>query len=224
LDCKEYERSLDPDSEEYKLLEYMQQAGFKQCPKCKKYVKNNEGPCSNCGANKNFAPASKCVNCGVDVTGVKVCDNCKSHCCVECNKTATGSEFVVVNDKLYHRNCFTGEIKCIYCNGPIIGTLRRVLDQNYHPKCFICTGCSKLLENEFTDINAWPWCKDCMETVEFKKAISAASADKEREAKLKRLREQEELLKNAHWEVTYGSGAGFVVDPKTGQKRYTTKT
>ncbi len=37
--------------------------------------------------------------------------------------------------------------------------------QNYHSKCFICTGCSKKLENEFTEINGWPWCKDCMSSM-----------------------------------------------------------
>lgn len=33
----------------------------------------------------------------------------------------------------------------------------------------------------------------------------------------------EEALKNKTWEITFGEGGGFVVDPKTGEKRYTTK-
>jgi hypothetical protein len=33
----------------------------------------------------------------------------------------------------------------------------------------------------------------------------------------------EEALKNKTWEITFGEGGGFVVDPKTGQKRFVSK-
>jgi hypothetical protein len=68
--------------------------------------------------------------------------------------------------ELYHRGCYLRDIKCVYCEGPILASqkLRRVLDGNYHPKCFICTGCSKQLVEgaPFQEVNGWPFCPDCL--------------------------------------------------------------
>ena len=33
----------------------------------------------------------------------------------------------------------------------------------------------------------------------------------------------EEALKNKTWEITFGEGGGFVVDPVTGEKRFSAK-
>jgi len=101
-----------------------------------------------------------------------------------------------------------------------------VLDSNYHPKDFICTGCSKLLGDEFTERNGWPWCLSCAE--DWGKKIKKPQTEQEKQAEearqknLERMREQEAKLRALPpiiGTIDVDGTGGFVVDPVTGKKK-----
>jgi len=85
-----------------------------------------------------------------------------------------------------------------YCKGIIIGKSKQIREKQYHFKCFICTGCSKLLgENDWKERNGWPWCIsgfNCYENANQKFTLIDPEKEKESE-KHKWLKEQEQKLK-----------------------------
>jgi hypothetical protein len=159
-----------------------------------------------------------------------------SHCHECCKEILRGQEYLLINNQQFHRACYTRDIPCAYCKGPILGALKHVLDNHYHPKCFICTGCSKVLDENvmWHERNGWPYCDYCFKTIPFdidKSKLRNAplteaerKAEEQRQVQLQRMREQEsrwrQIAPPVLGEITVpGTGSGFVVDPITGEKK-----
>jgi len=147
--------------------------------------------------------------------------------CEGCNKAIKHDDEYVMSDdaKIYHRTCYSKDIKCCYCDGVVLGQLKQVLDRNYHPKCWVCTGCSKNLgDGEYHEHNAWPYCPSCAKNqvwVRGKRVLDPVK-DHERLEKLKKMRElAAQLAKDQPilGEIALDDQAGFTIDPVTGKKK-----
>jgi len=149
--------------------------------------------------------------------------------CEGCNKPLKPDDDYVMSDtaKVYHRVCYSKDIICNYCGGPIIGQLKQVLDKNYHTKCWICTGCSKNLANDpFHENNGWPYCGYCAKNevwLRGKKTLVLADPEKEAERQdlLRKMRELQARFAAGHkMQISVADGAGgFTVNPVTGEKK-----
>jgi len=208
------------------------------CPECKKYERVDAGPCHHCGARKPGESSKNCDGCGALVQpnsnfGAKGSTYCKAcferlSFCYECKSPVVGEdEYVFLENNLWHRNCYPRDIKCDYCQGPIlpVSAFRRVLDKNYHPKDFICTGCSKVLGDEFKEGNGWPYCLRCFQDYGAKKTTFTDSRakvnDEQRQKELALMRAWEEKLKQCPTlgSIDIGGTGGFTIDPVTGKKK-----
>jgi len=157
------------------------------CASCGKYERNDTGPCRHCGTARKVAKLA-CIACQKEIQPGRnkgdFCIECwrqqTSHC-HECFKEIqAGDKHIFLDNQQYHRNCYTRDINCSYCKGPIIGELKQVLDKNYHSKCWICTGCSKKLEGAFEERNGWPWCPSCAKNTQPEKITQLSEEEKKK--------------------------------------------
>lgn len=83
--------------------------------------------------------------------------------CIGCNKPFKSTDNIKTsNFKKYHEQCFSQDLNCSKCSGPIIASAehKQVLGKIYHSKCFTCASCSKVLsDNDFSEISGIPCCK-----------------------------------------------------------------
>ncbi|EAL72124.1 hypothetical protein DDB_G0269548 [Dictyostelium discoideum AX4] len=91
--------------------------------------------------------------------------------CIGCNKPFKSTDNIKTsNFKKYHEQCFSQDLNCSKCSGPIIASAehKQVLGKIYHSKCFTCASCSKVLsDNDFSEISGIPCCKSCFTEIKF---------------------------------------------------------
>lgn len=88
--------------------------------------------------------------------------------------------------------CVLGMAKCGACNLPLAGAASTdALGQSWHQKCFRCKSCGDLLTSNYSDVNGDPYCDDCGRKV---KAVSAANAESEEEARKRKIEEEKKKL------------------------------
>ncbi|KAF9024460.1 hypothetical protein BGZ52_010928 [Haplosporangium bisporale] len=125
-------------------------------------------------------PENHCHKCLERVTenGIRLQNGDRFHIgcflCFGCNQIFTESEFHVVNGRPYHPGCvsmapstnITGVVtKCFQCHKIIGNKSIRLGGMNYHPDCFKCTHCHKVLlsTSRFFEVDGRVECEQCCE-------------------------------------------------------------
>jgi hypothetical protein len=131
-------------------------------------INNSKHYCEQCYRN-NFAPkCEKCFKAILDdgctiVDGKKYHKNCLQ--CFLCNKVIMEKEFPAENGNIYCFKCFEEFIapKCNQCSKTIItGRSIHYQGNKYHPECFRCSKCNKIMtEDRFHSHNMKPCCNQC---------------------------------------------------------------
>jgi len=112
-----------------------------------------------------------CVKCGETIAGGRSgCTALNQTYHVECFKCSVcgaklaGGSFYAVEGKPYCESDYIETLdKCSVCNKAITDRILRASGKTYHPKCFLCTACGKILDGiPFTvDSNNQIHCVDC---------------------------------------------------------------
>ncbi|KAG0330886.1 hypothetical protein BG004_001939 [Podila humilis] len=125
-------------------------------------------------------PENHCHKCLERVTenGIRLQNGDRFHIgcflCYGCHQIFTESEFHVVNGRPYHPGCvslapavnITGIVtKCFHCHKIIGNKSIRLGVMNYHPECFTCTHCQKILHStsRFFEVDGRVECEQCCE-------------------------------------------------------------
>ncbi|KAI6173051.1 hypothetical protein M3Y98_01040800 [Aphelenchoides besseyi] len=83
--------------------------------------------------------------------------------CAACKKPIRQT-FQVGNGAAYCVQCFASTFnpKCAACNETLVDTCLMALDKHFHPRCFVCSLCSKPLPNgEYYLVDDKPYDLDC---------------------------------------------------------------
>eukprot|EP01132_Coremiostelium_polycephalum_P005053 gene5053-6290_t len=122
----------------------------KYCPKhenncCKKCDKEIQGESYNF-ADNNYHP--NCFNCS------------------ECNKPFGPGESIKKSPKgePVCQGCSNGggsKKSCHECKKPIAGGRVEALDHDFHPQCFKCRSCDKVLTGDYQEVDNDPYCEPC---------------------------------------------------------------
>ncbi|XP_070531800.1 PDZ and LIM domain protein 7-like [Ptychodera flava] len=138
-----------------------------------RYYETKDGRCfcENCYKTKE---ASKCAGCDDPVIGEIISAmeqkwHAKCFVCTECKKPFDGP-FVPKDGKPYCKADYEKKFlggkkkpeKCHGCKEKIETRWIEALDNPWHPGCFKCGGCKKLLQGEsFYKKGDQPYCEDC---------------------------------------------------------------
>ena len=86
--------------------------------------------------------------------------------CAVCHRVLNPSQtFTLHNDQPWCRQCEVDTKNCVNCRKPILTNGITYETRDYHPECFKCTHCQKLLENEkmLCADQLKPYCVACHE-------------------------------------------------------------
>lgn len=98
------------------------------------------GDCHKCG-EKVIGEGNGCSAMG-EVYHV----NCFT--CAVCAQPLRGKQFYAINEKPYCEDDYLDTLeKCSVCNRPIVDRILRATGKPFHPDCFRCEVCSKVLDN-----------------------------------------------------------------------------
>jgi len=117
--------------------------------------------------------------------------------CTVCHEPFSGSNFFEHDNKPYcdlHYAQLFGD-PCGKCNRPVVREAITFVDKVYHPDCFVCTGCDKILKKG--DVNEWeskPMCMSCYGKLP-KEVRKKVEKKREAEKKLADQREKEDKKK-----------------------------
>eukprot|EP01116_Phalansterium_solitarium_P001756 TRINITY_DN11570_c0_g1_i1.p1 TRINITY_DN11570_c0_g1~~TRINITY_DN11570_c0_g1_i1.p1 ORF type:complete len:357 (-),score=104.27 TRINITY_DN11570_c0_g1_i1:224-1294(-) len=145
-----------------------------------------------------------CAECGQSLgvgEAVEVSGGMFHLVCLRCSKcntelAATGG-YKVVNGDYVCAKCAgssTGGGFCGNCGEKLTGQYVSAMGAKWHKECFVCTTCKKPFQGGFAEKAGKPYCSGC---------VSQASSAQPRV-------------------VVTGQKVGFTVDPRTGEKKYTT--
>lgn len=84
--------------------------------------------------------------------------------CTSCKTTLTGKEFYCIEEQPYCEACYLDSLKeCVVCANKITERILRAQGYAYHPECFVCSVCSRSLDNvPFTvDVTNQVHCVEC---------------------------------------------------------------
>lgn len=84
--------------------------------------------------------------------------------CVGCSKNLHGIEFYAVNSKPFCESCYFASLeKCVVCGKEITERILRASGKPYHPECFRCFTCKKMLDGcpFAVDDDSNIYCVDC---------------------------------------------------------------
>ena len=146
-----------------------------RCNQCKQIINdqnvsvmNSKCYCDQC-YQKYFAP--QCDKCLKTILNEKFTSfkgkSYHSDCfrCHYCNETIMENKFATKNENIYCIQCFEQNIapKCVQCLQIIsTGTVTNYDNNQYHPECFRCIKCDKIMaENKFHTHNHKPCCNQC---------------------------------------------------------------
>lgn len=113
-----------------------------------------------------MATGKQCSKCGEDIVGqVLNADGGSFHpdcfACDTCQQRIT-AKFSKMDGKRICANCVPKN-KCEGCGEDIPGAATKVDDKFFHPECFKCAGCEKLLSSSFFRDGPRFMCKECIE-------------------------------------------------------------
>eukprot|EP01006_Ploeotia_vitrea_P011197 TRINITY_DN29847_c0_g1_i2.p1 TRINITY_DN29847_c0_g1~~TRINITY_DN29847_c0_g1_i2.p1 ORF type:complete len:597 (+),score=112.40 TRINITY_DN29847_c0_g1_i2:62-1852(+) len=101
-------------------------------------------------------PAETCAECGEKITkkGIAAIDKYWHEDCFKCgtcSKPMNGMQYIVQDGKPNHIECL--QRVCARCNEIIPPTegMVHAIDRYYHPQCFICKHCDKVIEDDIFD-------------------------------------------------------------------------
>ncbi|KAF9148505.1 hypothetical protein BG015_009745 [Linnemannia schmuckeri] len=123
-------------------------------------------------------PEGHCHKCFERVTenGIRLQNGDRYHIgcflCNGCKQVFTESEFHIVYGRPYHPNCVSmagassmmgAMTKCQQCHKVIGSKAIRFAGQSFHPQCFTCTHCSKVLQStsKFFEVDGRVECDQC---------------------------------------------------------------
>ncbi|KAJ5075340.1 four and a half lim domains protein [Anaeramoeba ignava] len=113
--------------------------------------------------------------------------------CKGCGKQFNETQFQMYDGFPYHPECYSRKYGkfCAGCNKEIEGKFIVALGKDWHHGCFRCTKCGASFGDEgFLEKDGKPYCVDCYPKQPQKKVVTTTKR------------------------------RGFVIDPRTGQKRY----
>ncbi|KAJ5078989.1 lim domain family [Anaeramoeba ignava] len=139
-----------------------------------------------------------CAACGKIITNdaviaLDVMFHRKCFVCKACGLPFSESQFQMVDGFPYHPNCHSKKFGkfCTGCGKEIVGKVIQAMGSDWHPSCFRCTKChSTFSDGAYIEKNGKPYCPSCIP------------------------QEPKEIV------VTTIRRRGFVVDPRTGKKKY----
>jgi len=158
------------------------------------YTQSNEHICAGCNQIVQDSTAIealkkiwhidhfKCTQCKKSlpnsfhaISDQPYCDNCyfDKFKCGKCNRRIEDL-YVPLNNSVYHSDCLAN--KCKICNKNISGSSVKILDEYYHPNCFTCSSCFKVLSTEYYEKDNRPICGDCAYSGEEIGATSSAKS------------------------------------------------
>ncbi|KAF8944493.1 hypothetical protein BGZ47_004151, partial [Haplosporangium gracile] len=128
--------------------------------------------------NAASIPEGHCHKCFERVTenGIRLQNGDRYHIgcflCNGCKQVFTESEFHIVFGRPYHPNCVSmagassmmgAMTKCQQCHKVIGSKAIRFAGQSFHPQCFTCTHCSKVLQStsKFFEVDGRVECDQC---------------------------------------------------------------
>jgi len=84
--------------------------------------------------------------------------------CVGCSKNLHGVEFYAVDSQPFCESCYLASLeKCVACGKVITDRILRASGKPYHPECFTCVTCKKMLDGcpFAVDDDNKVYCVDC---------------------------------------------------------------
>uniref|UniRef100_UPI00398E4581 zyxin-like n=1 Tax=Pristiophorus japonicus TaxID=55135 RepID=UPI00398E4581 len=101
-------------------------------------------------------PAETCSRCGKDLArsqaAVKAMGkmfHVECFTCSRCRQELKGQQFYEVDHEPLCESCHSTTLdKCVVCQQPITERLLRATGKTFHPKCFTCVQCKKVLEGQ----------------------------------------------------------------------------
>eukprot|EP00996_Jenningsia_fusiforme_P003498 NODE_4295_length_832_cov_48.678161_g3967_i0.p1 GENE.NODE_4295_length_832_cov_48.678161_g3967_i0~~NODE_4295_length_832_cov_48.678161_g3967_i0.p1 ORF type:complete len:129 (+),score=21.39 NODE_4295_length_832_cov_48.678161_g3967_i0:173-559(+) len=112
--------------------------------------------------------ASKCPKCDKNVLG-KFTDSLEKKwhpwcfLCDDCEKPIFEDKFRTDGEVAVHANCLTAERSrpCAKCGNEVGGTIVNALEKLWHPDCFTCHRCQKLINKKFKLEGGKPVHREC---------------------------------------------------------------
>ncbi|KAI9007285.1 hypothetical protein BC832DRAFT_554878 [Gaertneriomyces semiglobifer] len=98
----------------------------------------------------------------VEIAGRKYHIDCKR--CDRCRETLANKAYFIIEDEIFCQAHIHDELTCSACDKVIAGgtgQVVRVAGRSYHPGCFKCAGCDRMLWQGFYQIKGVPKCHEC---------------------------------------------------------------
>lgn len=119
------------------------------------------GTCAGCGKE-----VSTRILTALDKTWHPDCFKCAG-CGTPFSTSSGGGSFLIKDDKPYCNSCVDKMMGvCASCNGKLTGQVLTALDKQWHPACFVCTGCRKPFTGGKFKVSqnnpGRPYCDDCV--------------------------------------------------------------
>ncbi len=100
--------------------------------------------------------------------------------CTKCRNTLSDSELVILDEKVYCKNC-ADLPKCFHCGEVISENYLLADNKHWHKHHFFCQLCGKLIENkEFFVANGRIICEGCKNTAPMGAVIAAPKEENEK--------------------------------------------
>jgi len=203
---------------------FMERSGYPYCNKC-----INEPPATSVKVNGDSAKRDE-KNKDIKATNASK-QEFQSNLqkgklfCAECGNVIGVGEAVTHNESTFHIMCFA----CVKCRTPLHDVGFKDINGEPHcPSCAgssgstggFCAGCGQKLSGSFVNAMGQKWHKDCFVCASCKKAFTTGYAEKNGEPYCSNCISKSS--KPTYTTQTMGERKpGFMVDPRTGQKKYT---
>jgi len=145
--------------------------------------------------------------------------------CAECGNVIGVGEAITHNESTFHIKCFV----CVKCTSQLVECGFKDINGEPHcPSCAgssgstggFCAGCGKKLSGQFVNAMGQKWHRDCFVCVSCKKPFTTGYAEKNGEPYCSNCISKSSKP-TVHTQVLGERKAGFTIDPRTGQKKYT---
>ncbi len=146
------------------------------CKRCKEdlreqryYPVDGDVYCGEC-----MQPVGQCQGCKGAISSTVSFLRHKSRCwhaecfkCVNCREWLVSGQFQELGDFLVCYSCYVNKVakKCGGCSEPVLGKAIQFAKKFYHPQCFACKKCKKVIggdgSGKVKDDEGEPICQDC---------------------------------------------------------------
>lgn len=154
------------------------------CKRCKEdlreqryYTIEDDVYCGEC-----MQPVAQCQGCKGSISSTVSFLKHKSRCwhaecfkCVNCKEWLVSGQFQELGDFLVCYSCYVKKVakKCGACGQPVLGKALQFATKFYHPECFACKNCKKVVTSgKVKEHEGEPLCQDCYIELFAKKCFS----------------------------------------------------